>query len=317
MIVVEDVSKYYGAHAAVSNLSFRIGEGEVAGLLGLNGAGKTTTLRILSGLLVPTSGVVEVNGINMADRPEQVRACLGFLPETPPVYGEMTVAKYLAFVARIKGIRGALDGALADALEATDLRDVRNERINTLSHGYHRRVGIAQAIIHKPKLILMDEPTSGLDPVQVVHMRRLIRALRGKHTILVSSHILGEIHQLCDRIFVLQNGRIAAEGTEDELARRVAGTTRIVIEVRGTSTALDETLAGITQVVSHKIIHEAEGWVTAQVELQSDVRDAVAQQLVAAGFGLRRLERVRLALENIFLELTGNPEANPAQGALS
>jgi ABC-2 type transport system ATP-binding protein len=317
MIVVEDVSKYYGAHAAVSNLSFRIAAGEVVGLLGLNGAGKTTTLRILSGLLVPTSGNVEVAGINMAERPEQVRACLGFLPETPPVYGEMTVIKYLSFVARIKGIKGPLAGALADALDATDLRDVQNERINTLSHGYHRRVGIAQAIIHKPKLILMDEPTSGLDPVQVVHMRKLIRALRGKHTLLVSSHMLGEIHQLCDRIFVLQNGRIAAEGTEDELAQRVAGTTRIVIEVRGTSAALNEVLAAIPQVVSHRITQEAAGWTTAQIELQSDVRDAVAQRLVAAGFGLRRLERVRLALENIFLELTGNPEAASAPKAHS
>lgn len=305
MIVAEHVTKYYGAHAAVSDLSFRIAEGEVVGLLGLNGAGKTTTLRILSGLLVPTSGQVHIAGMDMAKEPEAVRARLGFLPETPPLYPEMTVGDFLTFVARIKGVTSQLDGALTEALAATDLTNVRDEVIATLSHGYHRRVGIAQAIIHKPALVLLDEPTSGLDPVQVVHMRRLIRNLRGKNTIIVSSHILSEIHQLCDRIFVLQDGRIAAEGTENELAGRVAHSTHVAVEVRGDVKTLVAALGRGPKVVRHTIEHEVQGVVTASVELESDTREELAQALIQAGLGLRRLERVRVELESIFLRLTG------------
>lgn len=309
MIVVSNVSKYYGAHAAVSDLSFSIDAGQVVGLLGLNGAGKTTTLRILSGLLIPTSGSVHIAGLNMAEEPDAIRSQLGFLPETPPLYPEMTVAAFLTFVARIKGVGRDVAKALELALVDTDLVDVRNERISTLSHGYHRRIGIAQAIIHRPKFVLLDEPTSGLDPVQVVHMRRLIRNLRGKNTILVSSHILGEIHQLCDRIFVLQEGRIAAEGTEEELAGRVATTTKVSVEIRGDRHALAHALAKAAQVARHTIEREAQGITYATVELESDVREDLARTLIQSGLGLRRLERVRLELESIFLKLTGGERA--------
>ena len=312
MIVVENVSKYYGAHAAVSDLSFTIGEGQVVGLLGLNGAGKTTTLRILSGSLMPTSGRVRIDGLDMTQDPDAVRARLGFLPETPPLYTEMTVEGFLTFVARIKGVRSNLAGALDQAMKATDLLDVRDERISSLSHGYHRRLGIAQAIIHNPKLILLDEPTSGLDPVQVVHMRQLIRNLRGKNTILVSSHILGEIHELCDRIFVLQDGRIAAEGTEEELAGRVASTTKVSLEVRGDRAALAAALAKAAKVARHSIDREAQGITYATVELESDSREDLARTLVQAGLGLRRLERVKLELEGIFLKLTGESKPKDA-----
>ncbi|HET6343963.1 MAG TPA: ABC transporter ATP-binding protein [Myxococcota bacterium] len=307
MIEAENVTKYYGAHAAVRDLSFNIAEGEVVGLLGLNGAGKTTTLRILSGLLVPTSGTVRVGGLDMAREPEAARALLGFLPETPPLYPEMTVADYLTFAARIKGVHQGLADALEQTLAATDLTEVRDERLGTLSHGYHRRAGIAQAIIHKPALILLDEPTSGLDPVQVVHMRKLIRNLRGKNTIMVSSHILGEIHQLCDRIFVLQEGRIAAEGNEEQLAARVAQTTRVSVEVRGDRQRLVVAL-GKAGAVSHAIEREGEGVTAATVELQTDSREELARLLVQEGLGLRRLERVRLELESIFLQLTGGAQ---------
>ena len=312
MIVVENVSKYYGAHAAVADLSFQIGEGQVVGLLGLNGAGKTTTLRILSGSLMPTSGRVRIDGLDMAQDPDAVRARLGFLPETPPLYTEMTVEGFLTFVARIKGVRSNLAGALEHAMRATDLLEVRDERISSLSHGYHRRVGIAQAIIHNPKLILLDEPTSGLDPVQVVHMRQLIRNLRGKNTILVSSHILGEIHELCDRIFVLQDGRIAAEGTEEELAGRVASTTKVSLEVRGDRVALAAALGQAAKVARHSIDREAQGITYATVELESDSREDLARTLVQAGLGLRRLERVKLELEGIFLRLTGESKTADA-----
>ncbi|MEZ4272436.1 MAG: ABC transporter ATP-binding protein [Myxococcota bacterium] len=310
MIVAENITKYYGARAAVDDISFSIQDGEVIGLLGLNGAGKTTTLRILSGLLVPSSGRLLVDGVDMAESPELARSKIGFLPETSPLYPEMTVEDFLVFVARINGVRRDLDSVLENSLVATDLLAYRQARIETLSHGYRRRVGIASAIVHNPALILLDEPTGGLDPVQIVHMRRLIRNLRQKHTVIVSSHILGEIHQMCDRIFVLQHGRIVAWGSEEELSKHLRGVTQVKVEVRGCVDALAAALKKAAQVAHHTIQREADGIVEATVELQSDTREDLARVLTTEGLGLRRLDRVSLELENIFLNLTGEPEPN-------
>jgi ABC-2 type transport system ATP-binding protein len=310
MVVVDGATKYYGETAAVADLSFSIAEGEVVGLLGLNGAGKTTTLAILSGLLQPTSGRVTVAGIDMGDEPEAIRTRVGFLPEKPPLYPEMQVESYLRFVARIKGVRNDLETAVENAVAATYLNDVRYERIGTLSHGFQKRVGIAQAIVHNPALILLDEPSNGLDPVQVVHMRQLIRGLRGKNTILVSSHILTEIHELCDRIFVLQDGRVVAEGTEQELSGRLTGSTTVSVEVRGGQAELAQALARAGQVARHTVDREDAGITYATVELKNDSREDLAKSLVEAGLGLRRLDQVSLELENIFLQLTqgGTPQ---------
>jgi ABC-2 type transport system ATP-binding protein len=304
MIVLEHVSKYYGAHAAVADLSFSIAAGEVVGLLGLNGAGKTTTLRILSGLLMPTAGKVFIAGLDAAQEPEAVRSRIGFLPETPPLYPEMRVGDYLSFAAHIRGIDDARQ-AVADALVATDLVDVKDAPIGTLSHGFHRRIGIAQAVVHKPSLILLDEPTSGLDPVQVVHMRNLLRGLQRRHTIIVSSHILSEIHQLCDRIFVLQAGRIAASGSEAELAQKIAGGMSVALEVRGKREHLVAALSAVLGVSSYTVDSDNDGVVRATVELTADLRSELSRAVVGAGLGLLRLERVTIALESIFLSLTG------------
>ncbi len=311
MIVAEHVSKYYGAHAAVSDLSFTIEQGQVVGLLGLNGAGKTTTLRILSGLLVPTSGRVFIAGLDSAREPEAVRSRIGFLPETPPLYQEMRVGEFLTFVAHLRGMSQGVDGAVAEALAATDLAAVADETISTLSHGYQRRIGIAQAIVHKPSLILLDEPTSGLDPVQVVHMRNLIRALHQKHTVLVSSHILSEIHQLCDRIFVLQQGRIAASGTEAELGQKVAGGIKVVLEVRARREQLLAAVGAAPGVVGTRVLGETDGVIEAEVELSSDGRAELARAIVGANLGLLRIERRALELESIFLKLTGAKATAP------
>jgi ABC-2 type transport system ATP-binding protein len=305
MIVAEHISKYYGDRAAVSDVSFTIKEGEVVGLLGLNGAGKTTILKILSGLLVPTSGRVAIDGLEMSREPEKARARIGFLPEQPPLYGEMAVDPYLRFAARINGFRGNLDAAVARAIDAADLSTVRFQRIDTLSSGFQRRVGIAQAIVHQPALILLDEPTSGLDPRQIVTMRNLITGLRGKNTIMVSSHNLPEIEQVCDRIFVIKDGEVTAEGSEAELAKQVADTNRFNIEVRAAADALREALATAKDVVADKtVIREGVDATSATIELSQDSREDLAELLVKAGLGLRRFERVELELENIFMKLT-------------
>lgn len=305
MIVAENVTKYYGARAAVRDVSFTIDEGEVVGLLGLNGAGKTTTLKILSGGLLPTAGRVQIANVNMAEEPEVVRARIGFLPEVPPLYPEMVVDDYLRFVAHIKGLRGNIDGAIDEAVQAAELTERRYDRIDTLSHGYRRRVGIAHAIVHRPALILLDEPTSGLDPVQIVHMRNLIRTLRDKHTILVSSHILSEITQLCDRILVLHEGRLTAEGSEDDLAQKLSGGRQMRVEVRGSESALRSAVTGWDAATTVEVERSDEGRVLARVALGVDDREGLAKALVQADLGLRRLEPIDAKLENIFLQLTG------------
>ncbi len=312
MIVAREVSKYYGTRPAISDLNFTIEAGEVVGLLGLNGAGKTTTLRILSGLLVPTTGEVHIAGLDMAKEPEAVRARIGFLPETPPLYREMTVAAFVGWVAHIKGLRGNVEPQVKEALAATDLTEVADDRISTLSHGFQKRVGIAQAIVHQPALILLDEPTSGLDPVQVVHMRKLIKNLAGRHTVLVSSHVLSEIHQVCDRLFVLQAGRIVAEGSEAQLGQKLTGNTKVGIHVRGTQAEVEAAFAKVSSLAHHTIEPtDDEGILFATVELKEDRRDEVARAVVQAGLGLLGLEKMQLELESIFLELTGGKGPTP------
>lgn len=306
MIVASNVAKYYGAHAAVRDLSFSIDQGEVIGLLGLNGAGKTTTLRMLSGILLPSAGHITIDGHDLSKSPEAIRARIGFLPDRPPLYPEMTVDDYLNFVAHIKGVRRDIPGHISRTLAATDLHDVRHRPIGALSQGFQRRVGIAQAIVHDPRLILLDEPTSGLDPVQIVHMRELIKNLREKHTVIVSSHILSEIGQLCDRIFVLQKGALVAEGSGDELATNVRTSTAVRLELTGEREVVVSTLEAADYVRSVEIEEHDGERLELIVELESDARESLAKLIVEAGFGLRRLERVRLELENIFLELTGH-----------
>ncbi len=303
MIVAERLTKHYGSHVALADVSFAISANEVVGLLGLNGVGKTTTLRILSGLLVPSSGTVRVHGQDLAQDPERLRAHIGFSPETPPLYEDMGVAEFLTFVAHIRGVTGAVSGAVDEAMAALDLTGVAGATISTLSHGYRRRVGIAQAIVSRPGVILLDEPTSGLDPVQVVQMRELIRGLRARHAIMLSSHILGEVQKVCDRILVLRQGRIAAQGSPAELSARRDGRTTVGLEVRGSRAALEQALAP----TGHRLCAvdwEKDGITRATVELRDDATEDLARVLVQAGLGLRRLEPRQPEVESIFLELT-------------
>src|SRR6516225_7309463 len=281
MIQVEELSKYYGARAAIRNLTFRIDAGEVVGFLGLNGAGKTTTLRILGSVLLPTSGTVRLAGQDLLTAPRQLRARIGFLPEIPPLYEDMTVGEYLAFVAGLRSVDPArIPARVTETEERTGLADLDDERISTLSHGYRQRVGVAQARVHGPDVLLLDEPANGLDPVQNVEMRSLIRSLRGDHTVLVSSHILPEIAQTCDRLLVVRDGELVAQGSESELEERL-----------GVGTGVELEIAGPVEAVA------------------AALRPALAQAAVAAGAQLFRLDVSADRLESLFLRLAGRGAA--------
>ncbi len=305
MIEVKGLTKYYGEHAAIHDLNFAIERGEVIGFLGLNGAGKTTTLKILGCVLLPTAGEVTVDGIDIARDPHAVRRRIGFLPDTPPLYGEMTVGRYLTFAAELRGVPSAdAARAVAEAEEKTATREVHDQLISSLSHGYRQRVGVAQALVHKPKLLILDEPTSGLDPVQIVEMRATIKVLRGEHTILLSSHILSEISQTCDRLLVIQHGEIVAQGSEQELATQLGGGGTIEVEVVGAATRAMEVARTVTGIGECSIIREADGVALISMLGAPDLRPKVARALIGNGIDLLRIDRGAARLESIFLRLT-------------
>ena len=314
MIEVKGLTKYYGEHAAIHDLNFAIDRGEVIGFLGLNGAGKTTTLKILGCVLLPTAGEVTVDGIDIARDPHAVRRRIGFLPDTPPLYGEMTVGRYLTFAAELRGVaKSAAARAVAEAEEKTATREVHDQLISSLSHGYRQRVGVAQALVHKPKLLILDEPTSGLDPVQIVEMRATIKVLRGEHTILLSSHILSEISQTCDRLLVIQNGEIVAQGSEQDLATQLGGGGTIEVEVVGAATRAIEVARTVTGIGDCSIIREGDGVALVSLQGAPDLRPKVARALVGNGIDLLRIDKGAARLESIFLKLTKGPEATPPQ----
>ena len=309
MIVVDRVSKYYGSSAAVSELDFTIEKGECVGFLGLNGAGKSTTLRMLSCLLLPTSGRIRIGGHDVEEDPHAIRKLIGYLPDTPPLYPEMKVGEFLAYAGRLRRMSKAdVVARLPEVLEVTGLSDVRDQPISTLSHGYRQRVGIGQAIIHRPALLILDEPIQGLDPVQIVEMRELIRSLRGEHTILLSSHILSEIERTCDRILMLHHGRIVAMGTEEELVGKMQGgsisvSTGLTLEVRGDEATLRAALA-LDGLEVDEVSEAGEGCLAVRLSLASDTREEVAAAIVGAGLGLLELRRASSALEDAFVRFS-------------
>jgi ABC-2 type transport system ATP-binding protein len=306
MIQVEQLSKYYGARAAIRDLSFRIDSGEVVGFLGLNGAGKTTTLRILGGALLPTSGTVKLDGQDLATAPRSLRARIGFLPETPPLYEEMTVGEYLAFVARLRGLPPGRTGArVVESEERVGLRPLHDEPIATLSHGFRQRVGVAQALVHDPEVLLLDEPANGLDPVQNMEMRALIRSLRGDHTVLVSSHILPEIAQTCDRLLVVRDGELVAQGSETELEERLGLGAGVELEVGGPVEAVATALRRLEGVRSVTVHPASTGRFLLRVDAADALRPQISRAAVEAGAQLYRLDVSTDRLESLFLRLTG------------
>jgi ABC-2 type transport system ATP-binding protein len=315
VIEIQELYKYYGDQRAVGPLTTSIERGEIIGLLGLNGAGKTTTLRVLACDLLPTSGSVRVAGIDVVERPEEVKAKVGYLPDQPPLYEDMSVRDYLAFAAKLRGAsRDKTPKLVAEAIELTELGEVSKKIIGALSHGYKQRVGIAQAIVHAPDFVVLDEPISGLDPVQIVEMRDLVKNLKGDHTVVVSSHILSEISETCDRILVIKDGKIEWSGTESDLSVALREGSRIAITVRvaGASPADAEakaiatvrSVAGVTAVDSGRVTEAGDGIASLSVRAERDVRDELCRALVHADIGVLTLAREQ-ELESMFLELLG------------
>jgi len=310
MIQVEQLSKYYGARAAIRNLSFRIDSGEVVGFLGLNGAGKTTTLRILGCVLLPTSGMVRLDGQDLLSAPRQLRARIGWLPETPPLYEDMAVGEYLAFVAGLRGVEsGRIPTRVGETEERTGLTALDAEPISTLSHGYRQRVGVAQALVHGPDVLLLDEPANGLDPVQNVEMRALIRGLRGDHTVLVSSHILPEIAQTCDRLLVVRDGELVAQGSEAELEERLGVGSGVDLEISGPVEAVVTALRALPGVRSVTVQPTATGRTVLRVDAPDALRPTLALAAIGTGAQLFRLDVSADRLESLFLKLAGRGTA--------
>ena len=307
MIEVEGLTKRYGRATAVDGVSFRVEKGEILGFLGPNGAGKTTTMRILTCYLPPTEGAARVAGYDVFAQPMEVKKRVGYLPETPPLYPDMEVAEYLDFCARIKGVPAKeRRSRVSDAIEKCRVGDVRSKLIAKLSKGYRQRVGLAQAILHNPEVLILDEPTAGLDPKQIIETRELIRGLGGSHTVILSTHILPEVSMTCGRVVIINKGRVVAEDTPDNLVRRLkgAGTTRI--EVRGDEATVLEAVRAVPGVIAAHARggHDGTAVVDVEAEAGRDVRAELAWAIVTKGYGLVGLQQLGMSLEEIFLHLT-------------
>jgi ABC-2 type transport system ATP-binding protein len=271
--------------------------------LGLNGAGKSTALKMLAGLLTPSKGSIQINGHDATAASEKLKATIGFLPESVPLYDEMTVHEFLRHAGRLKGMTAAaIEARLPRVVEIADLLGREDQVIETLSYGYRKRVGIALAVIHDPKLVILDEPISGLDPVQIVEMRKVIRNLAKGRAVILSSHILGEISQTCDRILVVHQGRLVAQGTEQELLPDQG--LRLQIVMRGDGATIEGFLSEHAGVEGFELSDEREGILTAKLTLASDTRETLVADLVAAGIGVRGVEEAEDELEAIFIQLT-------------
>jgi ABC-2 type transport system ATP-binding protein len=312
MIKVEGLTKRYARNVAVDNISFEVQKGQIVGFLGPNGAGKTTTMRVLTCFLPPTAGSAEVAGYDVLTAPMEVKRRIGYLPETPPLYPEMEVIEYLVFVGRLKGIgKGDLARRVDEVIERTSIGDVRTKLIGRLSKGYRQRVGLAQAIIHNPDVLILDEPTAGLDPKQIIETRQLIRKLAGDHTIILSTHILPEVEQTCEQVVIISKGKLVATDSVENLTRRLHGSEAVAVgvEAHDGAPAPDqvrqklEQVSGVSRVVFKETRNNCHLFEVESLQGRS-VRPETARAVVESGWGLVELHAVALSLEEIFLQLT-------------
>jgi ABC-2 type transport system ATP-binding protein len=307
VIRVENVTKRYGQRVAVDGLSFEVKEGEILGFLGPNGAGKSTTMNIITGYLSATAGTVTVNGKDILEEPEAAKRQIGYLPELPPLYPEMTVRDFLSFVCDIKGVprsRHAED--IQRVLSLLSLQEVRGRLIKNLSKGYRQRVGVAQALIGSPPLLILDEPTIGLDPQQIIETRNLIRSLGKSHTIVLSSHILPEVAAVCDRVLIINRGRIVASGTPEDLSRGLVGENKLTLRVAGQEKPALAAIRGVREVTGAQGLGVREpGTVDILVEAgrENDIRRGVFEALAAAHLPILMMKTMDITLEDIFLNL--------------
>jgi ABC-2 type transport system ATP-binding protein len=309
VIRVEHLTKNYGARVAVADITFDVGKGEVLGFLGPNGAGKTTTMRMLTGYLPPSGGRAEVDGFDVATQSLRARASIGYLPETVPLYPDMSVRSYLDFMGKIKGIKERRR-EVDRAMEKARIANRSSDQIGKLSKGLRQRVGLAQALLGDPPVLVLDEPTSGLDPKQIIEVRNLIKSLGGEHTVILSTHILPEVAVTCSRIVIISNGRVVAEDTPENLERRLKGSDSIALTVRGQRDKVTQALKSVPHVLNveadgdGRIANGSPGTFTVQSAVGADIREALASAVVNGGFGLMELRPAHLNLEEIFLQLT-------------
>ena len=321
MISVKELTKRYAHTTAVDNISFEVAKGQIVGFLGPNGAGKTTTMRILTCFMPPSSGTATVAGFDVLEQPMAVKKRIGYLPETPPLYPEMETGEYLKFVGQLKGLSGAeLQKRIDYVCERCAIADVRNKLLGKLSKGYRQRVGLAQAIIHNPDVLILDEPTAGLDPKQINETRDLIKSLAGSHTIILSTHILPEVEQTCEQVVIINKGKLVATDSVRNLQARARGAESVVLEVAARSGNLEsstvqqklERVSGVSRVLCK---NQVNGRAVFEIESQKGrlVRGDLARAVVESGWDLNELRPAAMSLEEVFLQLTGKEKEAPAE----
>ncbi len=318
MIDVQHVTKDYATHRAVTDVTFKVDKGEVLGFLGPNGAGKTTTMRIITGYMPPTSGTVTVAGFDVFKQSVEARRRIGYLPESVPLYPEMSVGGYLDFMAKLKGVpRKERKAQVGRVMEATRTDDRADQLIGKLSRGYRQRVGLAQALLGAPDVLVLDEPTVGLDPRQITEVRQLIKGFGAEHTVILSTHILPEVSMICSRVLIVDGGQVIAEDTPENLTRRLRGGEAIQLEVRGPRAAVAAALKSVPRVTAVQVDGAPRDGVAVYnvaCELGVDPREELAKAIVDGGFGLLELRQAGMSLEDVFLKLITEESGAPAEG---
>ncbi len=309
MIELNNITKYYGNFPAVTDISFKIDKGEIVGLLGPNGAGKSTTMKMITGYMPPTSGELSINNYDIVQQSIEARKKIGYLPETVPLYTDMTVYSYIEFMGKLRGINSkTIKNKVNNVVEICKLGDYRNSLISKLSKGYRQRVGIAQAIIHEPEVLILDEPTIGIDPNQVVETRQLIKNLSGEHTLVLSSHILPEVSTICERVLIINEGEIAASDTIENLSSLVSGTSKIEIDIIGSPQSVQTEIEKIDGVkaIDLWVKKSTNEFTTFSIEtdISKDIRSEISKTIINNNWELLRLEAMGMSLEDIFLKIT-------------
>lgn len=308
MIQVENLTKKYGDHLAVDNISFAVEKGEILGFLGPNGAGKSTVMNIITGYISATDGTVKVDGYDILEEPEKVKSRIGYLPELPPLYGDMTVIEYLNFVSDIKGVgKEERQEDIKQVMDLVGIDNVKGRLINNLSKGYRQRVGLAQAILGNPEVLILDEPTVGLDPKQIIEIRNLIKDLGKEHTVILSSHILPEVSAVCDRVIIIDKGKIVASDTPENLSRRIGDSSKLFLRVAGPEKQVVKLLgniSGVKQAINQGSREPDTVDVIVEADKDIDIRKPVFNRLSEAGYPLLMMKPIDLTLEDIFLHVT-------------